>query len=180
MLYEKPPPLAWKKYLFRPFTIKFPFCFRVMMTGGHDMNPLHVSANIVDKQRTSLPYTRTSSPDSADPLSYRRRFAEIRSHSGWHIYVSLDIRVCALPGPHTDITPCRRWEYFSALWFEWSFISRKRPYRWTIWVSKTHDIRLRWEQLKTGLWGDTPGHPCERVDQPGRDRLEGIDRLSGI
>ncbi|KAI0261671.1 hypothetical protein BC834DRAFT_972606 [Gloeopeniophorella convolvens] len=26
------------------------------------------------------------------------------------------------------------WEYFSSLWFEWSFITRKQPYRWTIWV----------------------------------------------
>ncbi|KAI0252532.1 hypothetical protein BJV78DRAFT_342330 [Lactifluus subvellereus] len=26
------------------------------------------------------------------------------------------------------------WEYFSTLWFEWSFITGKRPYRWTIWV----------------------------------------------
>lgn len=50
-----------------PFYYQIPLRFRVMMTGGHDMNPLHVSANIVDKQRTSLPYTRTSSPDSADP-----------------------------------------------------------------------------------------------------------------
>ncbi|KAF8263001.1 hypothetical protein EI94DRAFT_628331 [Lactarius quietus] len=26
------------------------------------------------------------------------------------------------------------WEYFSTLWFEWSFISGKQPYRWSIWV----------------------------------------------
>ncbi|KAI0262519.1 hypothetical protein BC834DRAFT_971894 [Gloeopeniophorella convolvens] len=26
------------------------------------------------------------------------------------------------------------WEYFSSLWFEWSFLTRKQPYRWTIWV----------------------------------------------
>ncbi|KAI0000189.1 hypothetical protein BJV74DRAFT_146920 [Russula compacta] len=26
------------------------------------------------------------------------------------------------------------WEYLSTIWFEWSFISRKRRYRWSIWV----------------------------------------------
>ena len=31
-----------------------------------------------------------------------------------------------------------------------------------------------------GLWGDTHSHPCERVGQPGSERLEGFDRLSGM
>ncbi|KAH9061098.1 hypothetical protein EDB87DRAFT_482486 [Lactarius vividus] len=26
------------------------------------------------------------------------------------------------------------WEYFSTLWFEWSFITGEQPYRWSIWV----------------------------------------------
>ncbi|KAI0048049.1 hypothetical protein FA95DRAFT_1605583 [Auriscalpium vulgare] len=26
------------------------------------------------------------------------------------------------------------WEYFSNLWYEWEFITRKRPYRWTLWL----------------------------------------------
>ncbi|KAI9458669.1 hypothetical protein BJY52DRAFT_1372037 [Lactarius psammicola] len=26
------------------------------------------------------------------------------------------------------------WEYFSTLWFEWSFITGVQPYRWSIWV----------------------------------------------
>ncbi|KAH8987832.1 hypothetical protein EDB92DRAFT_1948338 [Lactarius akahatsu] len=26
------------------------------------------------------------------------------------------------------------WEYFSALWFEWSFITGEQPHRWSIWV----------------------------------------------
>ncbi|KAI0252495.1 hypothetical protein BJV78DRAFT_339553 [Lactifluus subvellereus] len=26
------------------------------------------------------------------------------------------------------------WEYFSTLWYEWSFITRKQPYRWSIWI----------------------------------------------
>ncbi|KAI9438603.1 hypothetical protein H4582DRAFT_2076233 [Lactarius indigo] len=26
------------------------------------------------------------------------------------------------------------WEYFSTLWFEWSFITGNQPYRWSIWV----------------------------------------------
>lgn len=32
----------------------------------------------------------------------------------------------------------------------------------------------------TDIWSNTPSHPCQRVDQPGPDQLEEIDRLSGI
>jgi hypothetical protein len=36
-----------------------------------------------------------------------------------------------------------RWEFFSTIWFEWGFITGKRPYRWSIWVSRlTFDLVL--------------------------------------
>ena len=65
------------------------------------MSPHHVPASIVDKQRTSPLYNRTTFQTRLTPcLPFRRRFAEICPYSGWHLYVSLDIylRACG-PSP---------------------------------------------------------------------------------
>ena len=55
----------------------------------------------------------------------------------WHTVDGLFMWVCpasrslgiAWPDP-----PFSSWEFFTTLDYEWSFIQRRRPYLWTIWV----------------------------------------------
>ena len=163
----------------------------------HPLNntqPIFIPKRIVEEHGTeSALWRKLHSPDSADlprfSALYRRNSAEIRPYSRWRIYVSLDIRYFARSCPFGYIhILCRRWEFLSTIWFEWSFISRKRPYRWSVWVSKltghlTCPLYMSLSETITwtlGLWGDTHSHTGERAGQPDSERLEGFDRLSGM
>lgn len=192
ILYEKPSSLLYEgdTHLFRSFWLSpspDPLSLRTM-SGQHHMNntcsmhhthPIYIPENIVEKHRTeAVLLLGLHSPDSADlpPLAvlYRRRLAEIRPYSRWRIYVSLYIRYWRVRANGSYMHSVQRWEFLSTIWFEWSFISGNRPYRWSVWVSIDRDLSdMSLSHNRTlGLWGDTHSHPCERVDQPDPERLE--------
>lgn len=151
------------------------------MTTEDHFSSLHISASIVDKQRTSLLYIRTVSPDSADlPLPFRRHFAEIRSYSGRHIHVSLDMSIRALVGPHDLL----KMGVFIDVLVRVEFHLEEEAVSLDNMGEQTDGIRSHaaypFLNLITDIWSDTPSHPCERVDQSGPVQLEKFDRLPGI
>jgi hypothetical protein len=79
-------------------------------------------------------YTTTAQFWSAeDPLSvsFDSDGHEVLAHRVWYLHVSLLVLVTITYSCHF---PNRSWEFANTLDFEWSFIRRQQPYRWTIWV----------------------------------------------
>lgn len=154
-----------------------PFAHPLPLPSDHHMSPHHVPASIVDKQRTSPLYNRTTFQTRLTPrLPFRRRFAEICPYSGWHLYVSLDIYFYVLAGPY----PLLKMGVLVDVLVRVEFYLAEAAVSLDNMGEYIDVIAYPCLNGTTDLWSDTPSHPCERVDQLDPEQLEENDRLSGI